>query len=175
MKTKFKDVAHFYIGCKGYLENRMYLGTPKNGETLTTETLNAIRFDGRKFTPILKPITDITEDDFAEFCEVELVGENEKLLLEYSDKYIWRACSCSIDEYPISLNVSPLIDEIQESDSGNVLMLHRPSMNISEGWLTDGETYSDCDLNTTARWIAFLCSRGYNVFGLDESEIITKQ
>ena len=169
MKTKFKDVAHFYLGVQC-----------QNSDGTTYE-LKPSHFPSNwrasdcPLKPILKPMIDVDEDDFAEFCESELVGENEKLLLEYSDKYVWRACSCSVDEYPISMNVSPLIDEENENDCGNILMLHRPSMSISEGWLSNGETYSPCDTPITARWIAFLCSRGYNVFGLDESEIITKQ
>ena len=122
MKTKFKDVAHFYMGCKGYLENRMYLGTPRNGETLTTEILNAIRFDGRKFTPILKPITDITFELFKEFAE-----EVD------SDEVLFHSASKTVDHMELSKY-----------------------------------------METQSKWIAFLCSRGYNVFGLDESEIITK-
>lgn len=165
MKAKFKDVAHFYIGIECYdsFNDEKFMLNPSLFYSYSRrDSFNQIK-------PILKPMIDIDEDDFAEFCESELVGENEKLLFECSDKYVWRACSCSADEYPISMNVSPLIDEENENDCGNILMLHRPSMSISEGWLSNGETFLRCDTPTTARWIAFLCSRGYNVFGLDES------
>ena len=170
MKTKFKDVAHFYrdITCYDSFNDENIILSPN----MVFAYSHKDAFDQIK--PILKPITDITEDDFREFSTSELLGINDRMAFDFY-RYLWRSCSYEVDDDSIDCDDSERINDANENDCSNILMLHRPSMNITEGWLTDGETYSDCDLNTTARWIAFLCSRGYNVFGLDESEIITKQ
>jgi len=128
MKTKFKNVAHFYLGCDvehdalgiGVLHSVYH-----NGDSpvviFDEKNYHELGFDQIK--PILKPITDITFELFKEFAE--------------------------------------------EADSDEVLF-HSASKTVDHMELSKY-------METQSKWIAFLCSRGYNVFDLDESEIITKQ
>lgn len=62
MKTEFKDVAHLYLGCR--------LSGTQDSAGLTTRRLQEFLDEDRNDQPILRPLSDMTEDEQMELAEL---------------------------------------------------------------------------------------------------------
>lgn len=171
---KFQDVAHHYLGVECLTpEGKDTLeGVYRNATPVFYNTVKDIQWPDIK--PILKPTSEISQEDFKDFATSELLTKNEKMAFDFSDNDNWRACSYEHDPDDIEWDDAQRINDCEENDPFGVLMMNTKRGDITHGWIELDETYCPVNVSVTARWIAFLCSKGYDVFGLIESgEAIT--
>jgi hypothetical protein len=132
---------------------------------LTPEMLFAYSYKDsiEQLKPFLRRLDSLTEDEFKEFATKELVFGDDSLAFEKRDGY-WVACSRSIDD--VDLEDSQIIIHQEESDPTEILMYHYKSQSLTHGWITHGETYHVCDIQTMARWIDYLRSINIDLYDL---------
>ena len=158
---KFIDVAHFYIGC----QMQSHKGS--------NWTLRHCDFDDDsewKYSskPLLLSLEDMTEEDFKEFATSIMQGKNDQMAFDFGE-HEWKAAAYDTSDYEEIPSDSDLIIATEESDPSDVLMLSVIGKRLSYGWLNYQETFCDCELIISAKWLHFLTSKGYDVFGLIES------
>lgn len=79
METKWKDVAHLYIGCKVLISSEQYKGTGLRFIGIDELKVAKVIDDGIKLSfyvnleetkPILRRLDDMTEEEFKEFKKI---------------------------------------------------------------------------------------------------------
>lgn len=118
------------------------------------EYRRAYKFD--EFKLLLRPLSDMTEEDFKEFAKPESFAAH--------DGY-WYACNRAIDP-DFEGTVIEHINDACDDDPENVLMLHIATKHLSCGWIQYEEMYHSLGVKGEAAWFRFLLSKGFDLFDL---------
>jgi len=168
-----KEYLHLYLGCDLYIFPIETIGNgwlhkaiqdnPGLNWKIPLNYENLRRRDG--YLPILRPLSDMTEEDFR-LLAIDFFGK-ENLVFASLSKY-WYACSRELDPDHEGTTME-YINDAGDDDPENILMCDSRSKLITYGWIIYEENYHGMSMSEQAAITKYLISKHFDLFGLIES------
>lgn len=177
-QIKFSEVAHFYKDGKilhgdftATIQYAMRYGVKADYD------VDNSRFDAQydKIKPILKPISNLHIEEFAEICKI-IFNVDKVVYAKYNGFYAATPYEKEDDNDSSSNNIDEqnqqIIINAESNDHDNVLSISVPKTNyhnLDLGYGTSDDMRFFVSIDVQSIFVLELCKRGYDVFGLIKS------
>lgn len=166
MERDIKDYLHLYIGCQvkrtdiddyGWTLVGVSASEVEPGRTVAIIGGPVFQeWYAEETRPILRPLSDMIEDDFKEFAKPKSFAVYQSY---------WYACERETDP-EFEGDIVEHIQDACDDDPENVIMFNTRDKSISYGWISYDEVYHSFSTKEHADWFKFLLSKGFDLFNL---------